>query len=375
MFLLISQRIVSMKRELRRQTNLDEKFKESFKLMASEILEEKKQTLKNESRENLGEILKPFETNIKEFKEKVDETNKDNIERSAKLVEKISTLERLNFEMSKETDKLARALKGDNKFCGNWGEFVLENLLAKSGLIEGEEYFKQGMSLDTTNEEGMNMKPDYIVKLPEDKCLIIDSKVSIKAYDDYLNAGSEEEKEFFLKELVSSVKSHITNLASKDYTSLKMNSPKFVLMFMPIEGAYSTALSADPKIFDYAADKNIMVVTPTTLLPSLWLVSYIWKGEKQTKNAMEMARQTGLLYDKVVTFIDSFEQVGVTLDKAKGVYDRAFNTLKSGKGNIVNKIESIRKLGASNTKMLSKEMIREAASDILLENKEEERDA
>ena len=173
-----------------------------------------------------------------------------------------------------------------------------------------------------------------------------------------------------LKSLTASIRNHISNLASKKYTDLNINSPKFVLMFMPVEGAYTAALAYDKKIFDYATDRNIMVVTPTTLLPSLWLVSYIWKGEKQTKNAMEMARQTGLLYDKVVTFIDSFEQVGVTLDKAKGIYDRAFNTLKTGRGNIISKAEHIRKLGASNTKNISKELIREAANDVLMDNEE-----
>lgn len=366
-FMLSMQRIVSLRKELRKSASLDEKFKDSFKVLAAEILEEKQKKLKEENKENLGEILKPFESDIKEFKEKVDQTHKDNIERSAKIVEKISTLERLNVEMTRETDKLARALKGDNKFQGDWGEVVLENLLSKSGLVEGEEYFKQGKEWDTANEDGTNMKPDYIIKLPEDKCLVIDSKVSLRAYNDFLNSVTNEEREIALKALVSSIKNHITNLASKEYTNLKINTPKFVLMFMPIEGAYTAALAYDKKIFDMATDKNIMVVTPTTLLPSLWLVSYIWKGEKQTRNAMEMARQTGLLYDKVVTFIETFEQVGVSLDKAKGIYDRAFNTLKAGKGNIVSKAENIRKLGANNTKNLSKELIREAANDVLIE--------
>ncbi|MCQ2978276.1 MAG: DNA recombination protein RmuC [Clostridia bacterium] len=369
-FMLSLQRIVGLQKELRQATRLDDRFKDSFKILAQQIIDEKEEKLKQENQENLGEILKPFESNIKEFKEKVEATHQDNVERSAKIVEKISTLERMNIEMTRETDKLARALKGDNKFQGDWGEVVLETLLDKSGLIEGEEYYKQGKDCDTTNEDGINMKPDYIVKLPEDKCLVIDSKVSLKAYNEYLEAETDEDRRLAMANLTTSIKNHITGLANKDYTNLKINTPKFVLMFMPVEGAYTAALQYDRKIFDYATDKNIMVVTPTTLLPSLWLVSYIWKGEKQTKNAMEMARQTGLLYDKIVTFIDSFEMVGASIDRAKGIYDRAYNTLKKGKGNIVSKAENIRRLGASNTKMLSKEIIREATNDVLL-NKEE----
>ena len=181
MYLMMSQRIVSLKKELRKSENLDERFKDAFKVLATDILNEREKSLKETNRESIEEILKPFETDIKAFKEKVEVTHKDSIERSAKIVEKISTLERLNHDMTKEADKLSRALKGDNRFQGEWGEIVLENLLEKSGLIENEEYFKQGKGFDTKNEDGINMKPDYIVKLPEDKCIVIDSKVSLSS--------------------------------------------------------------------------------------------------------------------------------------------------------------------------------------------------
>lgn len=357
MYFLMYQRIVSLRSDIRKTESLEERFKDAFKVLATDILNEREKSLKETNRENINEILKPLEINIKDFKEKVEVTHKDSIERSSKIVEKISLLERMNLDMTKEADKLSRALKGDSKFQGDWGEVVLETLLEKSGLIKDEEYFKQGKGIDTRNEEGINMKPDYIVKLPEDKYIIIDSKVSISSYMDYINANDEAEKNEALIALTSSIKSHINGLAGKKYQDLGINSPRFVLMFMPIEAAYTSALMYDKSIFDYATNKNIIVVTPTTLLPSLWLVNYVWKSEKQTKNAMEMVKQTGLLYDKLVTFVDTFSQIGNGIDKSKEIYDKAFNQLKFGKGNVISRAENIKKLGITNTKDFSKDLI------------------
>jgi len=250
---------------------------------------------------------------------------------------------------------LAKALKGDNKKQGNWGEIILEKVLERSGLVKGQEYETQ---FSTNNEQGKRIQPDAVIFLPDNKHIIVDSKVSLIAYEAFVNAASDEEKDKYIKLHLESVRNHVKELSEKDYqTSADFNTPDFVLLFIPIESSFSVAVQADQEIFNYAWDRKIVIVSPSTLLATLRTIASVWKQERQTKNALDIARQSGNLYDKFVGFVEDLEKIGKSIDTSKSSYESAFNKLKTGSGNLIKRAEDIKKLGAKSTKNLPDKLI------------------
>jgi len=339
---------------------LQEKFAKDFEILASKILEEKSSKFTEQNKENLKTILNPLQEKIQTFERKVEETHKESIDYHAALRQQIVGLKDLNLQMSKETINLTKALKGDSKTQGNWGELVLERVLEKSGLEKGSEYFVQQ---SFTNDEGKRILPDVVIHLPDDKKMIIDSKVSLTAYEQYVNCEDDNEKTLFLKEHVNSLKRHIEQLSEKKYEDIyKIDSPDFVLLFIPIEPAFAIALNADNQLYNKAFEKNIVIVTPTTLLATLRTIDSMWNNEKQQKNAIEIAIQAGRLYDQFVNLTEDLIKVGNQLKTVQGSYDVSMKKL-TGTGNLIKKVEAIRKLGAKGTKNFNDKLLERATED------------
>jgi len=339
---------------------LQEKFAKDFEILASKILEEKSSKFTEQNKENLKTILNPLQEKIQTFERKVEETHKESIDYHAALRQQIVGLKDLNLQMSKETINLTKALKGDSKTQGNWGELVLERVLEKSGLEKGSEYFVQQ---SFTNNEGKRILPDVVIHLPDDKKMIIDSKVSLTAYEQYVNCEDDIEKMVFLKEHVNSLKRHIEQLSEKKYEDIyKIDSPDFVLLFIPIEPAFAIALNADNQLYNKAFEKNIVIVTPTTLLATLRTIDSMWNNEKQQKNAIEIAIQAGRLYDQFVNLTEDLIKVGNQLKTVQGSYDVSMKKL-TGTGNLIKKVEAIRKLGAKGTKNFNDKLLERATED------------
>ncbi len=351
----LNQRLAEQQIEIK---NMHEQLKKDFENLANSILEEKSQRFTKQNKENLELTLAPLKDRIKEFQEKVEKANTDGIERNTSLLEQIKTLKETNMQMSKETLNLTKALKGENKTQGNWGEMVLERILESSGLVKGQEYRTQ---VATTTLSGNRILPDVIVDLPDNRHIIIDSKVSLTAYESYSNAEDEIEKHKALRDHIISLKSHIKGLFEKNYpTGEGINTPDFVLLFLPIESSFAIAMQEDKELFEFAWTRKIVIVSPSTLLASLRTISSVWKQEKQTKNALEIAEESGKLYDKFVSFVQDMEKLGDRLKQAQHSYDSSFSKLKSGGGNLVNKAEKIRHLGAKTHKTLPDHLIQEA---------------
>ena len=340
---------------------LQEKFSKEFEILASKILEEKSVKFTEQNKENLKNILSPLQEKIQTFERKVEDTHKESIDYHAALRQQIVGLKDLNLQMSKDTINLTKALKGDSKTQGNWGELVLERVLEKSGLEKDREYFVQQ---SFTNSEGKRILPDVVIHLPDGKKMVIDSKVSLTAYEQYVNCDDDSEKAQFLKEHVNSLKRHIEQLGEKRYEDIyKIESPDFVLLFIPIEPAFAVALNTDNQLYNKAFEKNIVIVTPTTLLATLRTIDSMWNNEKQQRNAIEIARQAGALYDKFEGFIADLTNVGKKMDEAKAEYRGAMNKLFEGKGNLIVSVEKLKKMGAKSKKSLPQNII-DRAEDI-----------
>jgi len=340
---------------------LQEKFSKEFEILASKILEEKSVKFTEQNKENLKNILSPLQEKIQTFERKVEDTHKESIDYHAALRQQILGLKDLNLQMSKDTINLTKALKGDSKMQGNWGELVLERVLEKSGLEKDREYFVQQ---SFTNEEGKRILPDVVINLPDGKKMVIDSKVSLTAYEQFVNSDDDYEKSQFLKEHVNSLKRHIEQLSEKRYEDIyKMESPDFVLLFIPIEPAFAVALNMDNQLYNKAFERNIVIVTPTTLLATLRTIDSMWNNEKQQRNAIEIARQAGALYDKFEGFISDLTNVGKKMDEAKAEYKGAMNKLFEGKGNLIVSVEKLKKMGAKSKKSLPQNII-DRAEDI-----------
>lgn len=335
--------------------DLNKRFNTEFENLANKILDEKSKKFTNQNKENLETILNPLRERIKDFEKKVDEKYDNEQKERASLKGEIKTLHDLNKKISEEAHNLTTALKGDSKKQGNWGELILERILENSGLIKGEEYFTQ---YSTTNDTGNRLQPDVVIQLPENKQLVIDSKVSLVAYERFVNTEDEEEQARQLKAHVQSVKQHINELHEKNYhTATGIDSPDFVLMFMPIESSFSASIRADDELFNYAWDKRIVVVSPSTLLATLRTVASIWKQDKQTKNAIEIAKKSGLLYDKFVGFVKDMRTIGARLESTQKAYDEGMKKLTDGRGNLVGKAEELREMGAKTNKQLPTDLI------------------
>lgn len=333
----------------------------AFKNIANEIFDDKSQKFKDTNRESLAAVLNPLQEKIQRFEKQVaDSYQKESNERHS-LANEIKNLQVLNSKISEDAVNLTNALKGDNKAQGNWGEFVLESLLERSGLVKGREYDVQ---VSMRAEDGSKQQPDVVVHLPESRDLIVDSKVSLKAWDALTSAANESEREEHLKAHLQSIRGHIKALSDKDYQKLTgVNSLDYVFLFMPIEAAFSLALQREPEIFNYAFERNIILVGPTTLLTTLKTVQNLWRLAQQNQNAAEIARQAGNLYDKFVTFVADLEDVGKRIDASKQSYDKAHKKLQSGTGNLVRRAEILRKLGAKTSKKQKTELVSSALDE------------
>lgn len=337
---------------------LQERFTHEFENLAQKILEEKSEKFSKQNQINLENLLNPLSQKIQIFEQKVTQTHKESIDYHAALRQQIIGLKELNQQMNQETINLTRALKGDNKVQGNWGELILERVLEKSGLEKGREYEVQ-KSITTSN--GTRFQPDVIITLPDHKKMIIDSKVSLVAYERYVNETEEANKPKLLRDHLLSLKQHIDNLASKNYQDLyEINSPDFVLLFIPIETAFSTALQVEANLYTQAFDKNIVIVTPSTLLATLRTIDTMWNQQKQQENAYEIARQAGLLYDKFEGLIQDLLKVGRKIEETKTEYDKAFNKLSEGKGNLITSVQKLKELGAKSKKSIDSELVSKA---------------
>lgn len=341
--------------------NLQEKFTKEFENLANKILDQKSQKFTTSNKENIEQILNPLKEKIKTFEDKVDKTHKENIDYHSSLRQQIIGLKELNQQMSKEAVNLTKALKGDSKAQGDWGETQLEILLEKANLINEVHYSKQGGYRD---ENGKLKKPDFVVNLPENRNLIIDAKVSLTAYEKYYSEDDEANNELHLKNHIESIRKHIKELSSKAYEKLyEINSPDYVLMFIPIEPALMLALSQVKDLYLEALDKNVVLVSSSTLLATLSTVSSMWRQENQKQNVLEIARQAGAMYDKFEGLLKDLIDVGKKIDGSKSSYEGAMNKLYDGRGNLISRAEKLKKLGAKTQKSLPKQLIDRAKGD------------
>ena len=335
-------------------------FQREFENVANKILDEKTQKFTESNRSNMDLLLHPLKENIKAFEAKVDKVYKDESNERFTLKGTIDELIKQTKIIQDDATNLTKALKGDTKMQGNWGEVILDRVLEASGLKEGESYTKQGKNMNLFDEDGNRFMPDVIVHLPENKHLIIDSKVSLIAYERLVNSTSEEEKARHIKAHIDSVKNHISGLSIKSYQNLSgINSPEFVLLFVPIESSFSIAIQHDLELFDFAWKKRVVLVTPSTLLATLKTIASVWKQEQQTRNAMDIATKAGALYDKFVGFTEDMKKIGQNIDRSKDAYNEAFSKLSTGSGNLAGRAETLRKLGAKNSKQLDQKLLEE----------------
>lgn len=334
-----------------------ENFQREFQNIANKLLDEKSRNFIETNRTNLDILLNPLKENIKAFEEKVDKVYKAESDERNVLRGEITQLMALNKQISDEAQNLTKALKGDNKKQGNWGEVILEKVLERSGLVKDREYRLQA---SLTGVDGSRMQPDAIIDLPDEKHLIIDSKVSLIAYERLVNAETEEERKLYSKAHVESIRAHVLNLSSKNYHDLyQINSPDFVLLFVPIESSFSFAVQIDAELFNDAWDRRVVIVSPSTLLATLRTIASMWKQERQNRNVLEIARLSGSMYDKFVGFVGDMEGIGKNIKLSQTAYDNAFNKLTDGNGNLTKTAEKIKSLGAKANKQIEQKYLGE----------------
>ncbi|MCZ2479320.1 DNA recombination protein RmuC [Aquirufa nivalisilvae] len=352
----------SLKESLDSQKADEEKMRKMLVDISNESVLRQGKVLSEQQQVKLNDVLNPLKEKLKEFEEKVNLGQKSSIEQNSALMEQIKNLTSLNQTVTQKTEDLTNALKGSNKTQGNWGEMILERVLESSGLKKGSEYETQFVTRNQMNE---SIKPDAVIFLPDNKNLIIDSKVSLVAYERYTSAEEGTvDKDIALKAHIESLKNHIKELSAKDYhTGLNLNSPDFVLLFIPIESGFVATISQDTSLFNFAWERKIVLVSPSTLLATLRTIASVWKTEYQTRNAIEIARQAGDLYDKFVSFTQDMEDVGKHIKKAEDAHANAVNKLSTGKGNLVTRAEKLHKLGIKSTKKLNQGLIQEEDSD------------
>ncbi|MEP6735506.1 MAG: DNA recombination protein RmuC [Chryseolinea sp.] len=347
----LQEKLVDKNKELEM---LSEKLSLQFKNLANDIFEEKSKKFTDQNKSNIFDLLKPLGDKIVDFEKRVEETHKDNISRNSALREQLENLQRLNVQMTREAENLTRALKGDSKTQGAWGEFILESILEKSGLERDREYFIQETF---TTDEG-RLRPDVIIRLPENKHVVIDSKVSLRAYNSFVNAESEADKLMFLKSHLTSIRTHMKSLGEKNYQNVSEYSPDFVMMFIPIEPAYILAIQSEKSLYEEALERRIVFVSPTLLIPSLQLIKNTWKQEYQTRHVLDIATKAGDLYDKFVGFSDDMITLGRKLDSSKKFYEESMKKLSLGNGNLVQRVEELKKLGAKTNKAIDPSLLK-----------------
>ena len=350
----LQEKLNDQKKELE---ELQAKFTDAFKNLANEILEEKTKKFTEQNKANLDELLNPLKEKIKDFEQKIELTDEKNRLSNTSLIEQIKGLKDINKKISDDANNLTRALKGDVKIQGNWGEVILERILEESGLRKGIDYETQVSLID---DEGHRKQLDVKINLPEEKHVIVDSKVSLVNYERMVSSETEEQAAGYLKALNLSIKSQIDDLHKKNYQDLKgLNSPDFVMLFIPIEGVFAVVMQHDNMIYQYAYNKQIVIVSPSTLLATLRTIAFIWRQENQTKNAFEIARQGGALLDKLNGFIDDLEKIDVNLKRTQGAYNDAVKKLSTGSGNLISRAKKIETLGAKAKKQIPEKYIQE----------------
>lgn len=347
----LKERLNEQKKEMK---DLQERFKDEFENLANKILEEKSRKFTEQNKQKLDQLLKPLGEKMEAFKKRVEETHKEDIKGRSSLKQHLEQLKDLNHQMAKEAKDLTNALKGESKTQGSWGEVILQRILEKSGLTKGREYNIQEHHV---TDEGRRLQPDVVVHLPDEKRLIVDSKVSLTAYERFASAEGKQERQQALKQHVNSLRNHVKGLSKKNYQQIYGgNSPDFVLMFVPIESAFGLALQQDNKLYYDAFDLNIVIVSPSTLLATLATIDSVWKQEYQNKNAMEIAERGGRLYDKFVNFVESLQKIGERIRQTQEEYDTAMGRLSTGHGNVIRQVEMLRELGANTSKTLPAEL-------------------
>jgi len=341
---------------------IQEKFKLEFKNLANEILEEKTKKFTEQNTSRLSEILNPLSQKIKEFEKKVEDTYEKETQQRISLREEVKKLTELNLEVSKETSNLTRALKGESKTQGNWGEVILESILERSGLVKNREYFVQP---SYPVESGKRLQPDVVVQYPGQRSVVIDSKVSLTAYEKYVSTDNENKRLSYIKDHLNSLRNHIKELAEKNYQDIyQLQALDFVMMFLPVEPAYHLAIQEDPEIWNVAYEQRILLISPTNLIAALKMVESMWRHEYQNKNVLEIAKQSGALYDKFEGLINDLRDLGKRLESAHGHYQNSMNKLVDGRGSLVSRVENIKKLGAKTKKSLPDELLEKSeASD------------
>ena len=349
----LQEKLVVQKEEVER---LNQKMHNEFENLAFKILQENSREFSHQNKKQIDDILQPLKVRIEGFEKKVGEVYDHEAKQRSELKGEIKVLLELNQKISEEANNLSRALKGDQKIQGNWGELILEKILERSGLEKGVEYSSQ---YSDVSQDGKKIQPDIIVNLPDNKHIIIDSKVPLTAYEEYINSVPDGKKtDRLLKKHILSVRNHISNLSEKNYPSASnLTNPDFVLLFIPIESSFSLALKYDDQLFNYAWDKKIVIVSPTTFLATLKTVSSLWKQVKQNKHAFEIARQAGNLYDKFVAFTDDMKKISGGIDQAQKAYDNAINKLSTGTGNLIKRTQTLKSLGIKAKKNLPREWI------------------
>jgi len=357
-FLAQRQRLADQEKSI---NEIQQKFQLEFQNVAEKLLKEKSKEFVDVNRTNLDTILNPLKENLKAFEEKVDKVYKVESDERNLLRGELTQLMALNKLISEEASSLTKALKGDNKKQGNWGEVILERVLERSGLVKDQEYRLQA---SLVGADGSRLQPDVVIDLPDEKHLIIDSKVSLIAYERLVNCETEDDRKLYSKAHVESIRNHVLGLSSKNYHDLyQINSPDFVLLFIPIESSFSFAVQLDAELFSDAWDKRVVIVSPSTLLATLRTIASIWKQERQNRNVLEIARLSGAMYDKFVGFVNDMENIGKNIKQSQAAYDNAINKLTEGNGNLTITADKIKKLGAKANKQLDQKYLSDDGSE------------
>lgn len=353
---------LTLQKEQQELINIETRLKKEFENISHKIIEQNASSFNESSSTNIKNVLEPFKQKLEHFEKGLNDKYLNEVKDKTALKTEISKLIELNTKLSDDAVNLTKALTGDNKLQGNWGEIILQNVLEKSGLEKDTEFVTQ----KSLQQNGTKFIPDAIIYLPDNKHIIVDAKVSLKAYNEMINSENPDHQKTALRNHLISLKSHIKELSSKGYYELEsLNSPEFTLLFLPIESSFSITLKKDTELFNYAWERNIIIVSPTTLLATLRTIASIWKHEKQTQHVMEIAKEGGALHDKFVAFMDDFEKIAYNIQQSQKSYDNAFNKLSSGKGNIIKRTNNLKNLGAKAKKALSSELIEKAENSIL----------